>query len=414
MAASITFFPVGNGDMTLIVLDNGQRILVDIHVRAAANDDSDETPDVMAQLRKRLEADEQGRLYVDAFLLSHPDRDHIAGLEEHFHLGDPADWSGDEDKILINEMWSSPLVFRRANDADVADGDPKAWWEEARRRVRRFKEDGLATEAGDRILILGEDREGKTDGLEAILVTVGSTFSAVDRVDNSSVEVLLLGPIAAQDEAEDEEFSKNDSSVVARFTLGGGSEEDSFLFLTGGDAGVAIWERLWEGYGGTEALDYDMLQAPHHCSWRTLSHDSYSELGEGAEVSDDARSALAQAREGAIIVASSKAISPNDADPPSDRARREYVEILGDETRFVCVADHWDAEAQPLEYEINGNTVVLGSSVTAPEEFKSAGLAQSAAIIGISATEQTERALAAASQMRDEGRSSKPYAEDDA
>lgn len=36
MTASLAFFPVSNGDMTLVVLDNGQTILIDINIRGAA------------------------------------------------------------------------------------------------------------------------------------------------------------------------------------------------------------------------------------------------------------------------------------------------------------------------------------------------------------------------------------------
>ena len=61
MTASITFFPVGNGDMTLITFDNDQKLLVDLHARKAADDDDDDTPDVMTDLRGRLTRDEKGR-----------------------------------------------------------------------------------------------------------------------------------------------------------------------------------------------------------------------------------------------------------------------------------------------------------------------------------------------------------------
>ena len=99
MTASITFFPVGNGDMTLITFDNGQKLLADLHVRKAADDDDDHTPDVMADLRGRLTRDEEGRLFVDGFLLSHPDKDHICGLETHFHLGPPDEWDEDDAQL---------------------------------------------------------------------------------------------------------------------------------------------------------------------------------------------------------------------------------------------------------------------------------------------------------------------------
>src|SRR5438067_7603292 len=115
MSASITFFPVSNGDMTLLRLDNGQTILIDVNIRGAADDEDDETPNVAQDLKDRLDRDNDGRLYVDAFLLSHPHADHVTGLQNHFHLGLPADWKKKDDKILIREMWSSPVVFRRAN-----------------------------------------------------------------------------------------------------------------------------------------------------------------------------------------------------------------------------------------------------------------------------------------------------------
>ncbi|ABA06120.1 hypothetical protein Nwi_2870 [Nitrobacter winogradskyi Nb-255] len=78
MTASLTFFPVSNGDMVLMCLDNGQRILIDINIRGKADDDDDDTPDVAEDLRSRLERDDQGR---------HPHSDHVAGLRNHFHLG---------------------------------------------------------------------------------------------------------------------------------------------------------------------------------------------------------------------------------------------------------------------------------------------------------------------------------------
>jgi hypothetical protein len=48
MATLITFFPVANGDMTLICLGDksGKTILIDCNIRAAADDPDDKTRDV--------------------------------------------------------------------------------------------------------------------------------------------------------------------------------------------------------------------------------------------------------------------------------------------------------------------------------------------------------------------------------
>lgn len=381
MAASITFFPVDNGDMTLVTFDNDQKLLIDLHVRQAADDEDDNTPDVMTDLRSRLTRDEKGRFFVDGFLLSHPDKDHICGLEKHFHLGPPDEWNKDADKILIREMWSSPIVFRRASKAHVLCDDAKSWAKEARRRVALYREEGIATAEGDRILIMGEDEDGKNEDIQEIVVKAESLVTRLNGVAAGTFEARLLAPLLQGDDEELEELiTKNQSSVVLRFSIRGDGALDKCRFLSGGDAEVAIWERLWGKHGAYQAdwLSYDVLQAPHHCSWHSLSYDSYSTHGEDAEICEDARSALAQIRKGAIVVASSKTIDPEESDPPSDRAKREYISIVdGKSDRFICVADVWDDEERALEYKITSSGII--------KVVKSAARAAVAAL-GIGAT----------------------------
>lgn len=352
MTAHTTHFRVGDGDMTLVELESGRTILIDIRIRAAGSDPDDDAADVAEQLRSRLKTDAQGRLFVDAFLLTHPDADHILGLTEHFHLGPPADWSKTDDKIIIREMWSSPIIFRRkCRKTHVLCPDAAAWAAEARRRVRYFKTWGSAV-SGERIKILGEDIDGKTDGLEAILVKVDETFSVIDGMGDPSFSARLLGPLPPADDEEEEVLSKNDSSVILQLGLTADGEPNKARYLFGGDAGVAIWERLWAKHGeAPDCLAYDVLVAPHHCSWRCLSWDSWSQNREAAKVSSAARSALGQALPGAIIVASSRPIADDDNDPPCIRAKREYLSIIkGLAGEFRCVAD--GAGDEPLEFDI--------------------------------------------------------------
>ena len=100
MAAKITFFQVGNGDMTLVRLADtrGTSILIDVHIRSAADNPNDDTPDVASALRSRLKYDEKDRPFIDVFMLSHPDQDHCGGLRKHFWLGRPEDYPDDDVK----------------------------------------------------------------------------------------------------------------------------------------------------------------------------------------------------------------------------------------------------------------------------------------------------------------------------
>ena len=357
MTAKITFFPVGNGDMTLIELASGQTILVDVNIRGASDDPDDPTPDVASELRSKLKRGRHGALFVDAFLLSHPDQDHCAGLEKHFHLGPPPSHSQPSDKIMIHEVWSSPMVFRRASRRLSLCDDAKAFSREARRRVAVFRScrQTSSVREGDRILILGEDEHGKTDDLDEILVTVNSTFSRVNGNSTDSMSARLLAPFPKfNDDADEDLHSKNNSSTILQFCLSADGNRDACRFLTGGDAEAGIWERLWWRHEHRSAwLNYDILQAPHHCSWHSLSFDSWSEKRDEAIVCEDARNALSQALDGAIIVSSSKAIKDDHNDPPCIRAKREYESILrsvrGGE--FRCVGEPED-NPRALQVEI--------------------------------------------------------------
>ena len=65
MSTTITHFPVGNGDMTLIRLGDkaGTTILIDCNIRAAADDPDDDTRDVAQDLREPPQARQQGTAF---------------------------------------------------------------------------------------------------------------------------------------------------------------------------------------------------------------------------------------------------------------------------------------------------------------------------------------------------------------
>ena len=369
MATKLSFFPVDNGDMTLIQTESGKSIMIDVNIRAAADNPDDDTPDVAHKLREILNRDKFGRKYVDVLLISHPDKDHCTGLRKHFHLDAPETWSSKSDKIFVREFWSSPMVFRRASKKITLCDDAREFNREARRRVQIYRDPIKQVCDGNRILILGEDENGKTDDLNEILIRVNGQFSQINGENDKSVAVRLLGPLPKGSDDDEELLSKNNSSTILQFSLSGGGIGDKCRYLTGGDAEVAIWEKLWNLHKNrTEWLSYDVLLAPHHCSWHSISYDSQTELGGNAKVCMDAFNALSRARDGATIVASSVAIKDDGNDPPSIRAKQEYQKIVKSVTGdFKCVGEHpSERSLDILEIEITmyGAKILVGIGAT--------------------------------------------------
>ena len=76
----MTFFPVGNGDMTLIQTSEDLKILVDCNMKKSAEEETNSDFNCMEYLQNNLPK-ENDKSYVDAMFLTHSDQDHCRGRE---------------------------------------------------------------------------------------------------------------------------------------------------------------------------------------------------------------------------------------------------------------------------------------------------------------------------------------------
>jgi hypothetical protein len=316
--STVTFFPVGekNGGMTLIELNdiNNTTILIDCSI---GDESIADHCDVNQELRDRLPDDSDGRPYVDAFILTHRHEDHLKGFKKHFHIGSLDDYRDDEDelKIVIREMWSSHNFWKPSSENYKLCDNAKAFNKEMKRRVELYKKNESIQSEGDRVIIIGKDPEGRTDGLDDINYDIGDSFSKINnRNIPSKLNSFVLSPVEQQEDEDDECFTDmNRQSVVLQLTVSQGAENNKILMAA--DAECLVWETLWGKYkDDTEKLEYDILLAPHHCSWHSLSYDSQSK-DDDPQVCEDAKNALSQAKEGACIVSQSRIIKNSDQDP---------------------------------------------------------------------------------------------------
>ena len=210
-------------------------------------------------------------------------------------------------------------------------------------------------------MVLGKDDGDKTDDIPNILLELDQKTRWINQSYSSCFEAHLLGPSPKKDLDElEDKLGKNHSSVIMNFAIKGGNK--TAYFLSGGDAEVVCWEcvrdRLTDKYS-MSWLDYDILQAPHHCSWHSLSHHSLSDMGDEAETSEKAMEVFNRAKQNAFIISSSKVIEDDEKDPPAYRAKEEYEKIVDNvQGQFLCVSDHKkNGENIPLEIEISDNGI---------------------------------------------------------
>lgn len=359
MSASITFFPVGNGDMTLIETATGRKILIDCNIR-----DKSKFPDVIAQLKERLTKNADGRYFIDLFIWTHPDNDHCLGVAENFHLGKVEDFPKLKEKILINEIWASPLVYKRASTNHTLSEDAKSLNTEIKRRVEYYKSNKYSSiPVGEQVKLITEFDEEKTSEIPNIVVKLDDLTSSINNSYDSSIAIRVLGP-SPFSEIEEDILAKNHSSIIANIALKSSNSyaQKEYRFLVGGDAEVECWKHLWNRLNTpyankTEWLNYTVLLAPHHCSWHSLSFESWSgekEKGKVAQVCEEAKSALCKVAQDGFIIAASQTIEDNDIDPPCIGAKKAYIGFLdGKDKQFLCVQDHLNADKENIPLVID-------------------------------------------------------------
>ena len=157
--------------------------------------------------------------------------------------------------------------------------------------------------------------------------------------------------VGVREGVEEDTNKKNKVSIVVQHSF---KKEDGTVvckLLTGGDAEHDVWEKILENNQVGSNLDWNIFEAPHHCSW-TFFNDSGKD-----EVCQAAKDILNhQIGYMADVVSSCQSIEPDDkqAPPPSYKAMKEYkMRLKGGSEHFRNTSDEFKSSKEPLVYEIN-------------------------------------------------------------
>ena len=377
---SITYFPVGNGDTTLIGLSDGTNILIDCNItESSKNDNEKERYPVHEHLLKEIKKDGSGNLHLDAFILTHPDEDHCRGFCTTFYRGDPSRYSQADRRaglIIIDELWFTPRIISSYED-DLCES-ARHFCDEVSRRMKLYKADNPGSGApGNRLRIIGYSDNPEIRGLESILTVPGNAINQINGSQKADFSFFIHAPF--KKDTDSEESERNDTSVViqARFDLP--NAKNAGLAMFGGDSGCAIFKKIVER-SDEEDLQWDLFMAPHHCSWYFFNEQSYEDDSIPDKTSVEL---LKMHRKGAYVIASCKPVIDNGDNPPHFQAAKEYKKHV-EKGKFLVTMEH-PSENEPLPIHF----IITQMGPQKKDHSSTKGIKSSAAVGAVTRTPQT-------------------------
>ncbi len=354
------FWPVGSGDSTTIVINDGHVMQVDLRQMEVSADEDDPHAPVVELLEKLL-PEKDGKPYLAAFVLTHPDQDHCQGFADRLN------------QVSIGEIWLAPRVLSEF-DEDLCD-DAQKFKDEAQRRIEQARSGN--TESGDRVRIIGyadilneDDYEGFP---EEMLTVPGNEVTEIDGEGLSSAfRAFVHAPFK-----EDAEAERNDTSIALQVTLK--TEDASCRALLLGDLSNPTVNQIFSRSNEAD-LEWNVLLAPHHCSKTVM----YVANDDGNDVFDSELMSKIEDAGGECryIVSSSEPIpSRNQSgdNPPHAKAKNRYEEVV-EPGHFLCTQERpSEDEPEPIVVRLSAEGCDL-DPVTESDANLSGSV--SAAIIG--------------------------------
>jgi len=249
------------------------------------------------------------------------------------------------------QIFTKPPVPDRSLEVGIRSGDKlevTAYFPVAAERPKRFffdgaqlykKKDARRHLAGNRLRIIGYGESEETRGLNEITTRPGTAINLINGKVRSDFSFFIHAPF--KQDVDSDVCPRNNTSIVlqARFKIR--AVEWACLALFGGDAHWDVWRAILNRSEG-ESLEWDLLLAPHHCSWSFFNDTPYEDHREPQKSSLDV---LGHHRDGAFVIASSKPIKDDHDNPPHYAAAEEYKKSVGTD-HFFCTGE-WPCAEKP-------------------------------------------------------------------
>lgn len=352
----VIFYPVGNGDTSQIILQNGKRILFDYrHIKET---EYETRPEINLKQRLTDELKEAGRDYFDVVAFTHGDDDHIANSTEFFELKHAKKYQGD-DRIKIDELWVPAAMILETGTNDQQRSEFVIWRDEARHRFKEGK--GIRVFSKPEKLKDWLEKNDLTVESRRQLITDAGQLASTFARWSDGVEFFCHSPFVKHVDSGDD--LRNGASLIFNIRFEAGNQ--TFDYLAIGDSTWDVLEDIVEiskYHGNADRLKWDLFNVPHHCSYKALSDDKGTEETDPKPLVEEL---LLAGREQSYLVSSSKPIEDTSAareqkQPPHIQAKKcyqRYLDQINGSKLFVTMEEPNSRKPEPLVFEISGNGI---------------------------------------------------------
>lgn len=354
----IKFYPVGNGDTSQIVLENGKRILFDYrHIKSS---EDNKGPEINLCQTLRDELSEDDRNYFDVVAFTHGDKDHIENSTEFFWFEYKKEFQSDE-RTRINELWVPAALIIENLTNDNLSSEIAFWRQEARHRL--IEGSGIRVfSKPDRLKDWLESKGLTVEDRKHLIVDAGTVVDTFD-LEDDGIEFFCHSPFVKQ--VDDSDDLRNGAALIFNVRLKAGSQIYDYFCV--GDSDCEVLEdivTISKAKGNADRLDWDLYSIPHHCSHHALN----PEKGDRVTVPiESVEELLLKGREGNYMLCSSEEIedTPDAYEqkrPPHIQAKNTYVDYLGtvDGCRLIVTMEESPSDKPaPVVFKIESHGICL-------------------------------------------------------
>lgn len=361
----IIFYPVGNGDTSQIVLDNGKRILFDFkHLKKT---EDGEGPEINLKDRLKSELKKTDKKSFDVVAFTHGDKDHIENSTEFFELWYSKKYQG-KHRVKIDELWVPAAMILETASNDEQSDEFVIWRQEARYRLKKGK--GIQVFSKPEKLKDWLEENNLTLDSRRHLITDAGQIVPGFTLANDGIEFFCHSPfIKHVDEGED---LRNGAALVfnIRFKVG----SNTFDYFAVGDSQWEVLEdivNISKKHNNANRLEWDLYNIPHHCSYLALSDDK----GDTETTPKPfVKELLLSGKEGAYGVSSSKPIEDTkegreQQQPPHIQAKKcyeRYLKKIEGAKLMVTMEEPNTDKPEPLIFNIDSNGISIGGKAIIP------------------------------------------------